>query len=141
MNTNVVLDSSHVPGRIRKVPIVGWPGLWHWGIEGWRRDVNGQPSMWHSPKGGEVRRTTYAEFSCGQPSEILWTPQTYEQQLSVLQRIKSIQGLPWNLTTANCEQVVRWAVEGKGRSEQLEVGLFAALCAGLVLYFSVGSKA
>jgi hypothetical protein len=139
MNTNVVLDSSHMPGRIRRVPIVGWPGIWHWGIEGWQRDVNGQPSMWHSPKGGDARSTSYAEFSCGQPSQILWTPQTHEQQLSVLQRIKSIEGLPWNLTTANCEQVVRWAVEGTARSEQLAVGVIAALFMGAVILAAAGS--
>jgi len=141
MNTNVVLDSTHVPGRIRRVPIIGWPGLWHWGIEGWQRDVNGQPRMWHSPKGGNVRCTVYAEFSCGQVSEILWAPETYEQQVSVLERIKSIRGLPWHLTAANCEQVVRWAVEGKPRSEQLEAGFLAGLFAAIVLVFAVKSKA
>ena len=137
-----ILDSSHVPGRIRRVPIAEWPGFWHWGIEGWRRDVNGQPTMWHSPKGGAVRCTTYEDFSRGQVSEILWTPETHEQQVSVLDRIKSIQGLPWHLTAANCEQVVRWAVDGKPRSEQLEhVGLFAGLVAGVLLLFAAGSKA
>ena len=139
MNANVVLDSSHVPGRIRRVRIVGWPGLWHWGIEGWHRDVNGQPRMWHSPKGGEVRSTSYAELSCGEPSEILWTPETYEQQVSVLERIRSLQGLPWNLTTANCEQVVRWALEGRARSKQLET-VFVSLLAGILL-LAIGSKA
>jgi hypothetical protein len=139
--TNARLDSSHVPGRIRRVPIVGWPGLWHWGIEGWRRDVNGQPMMWHSPKGGAVRCTSYAEFSGGQVSEILWTPQTYEQQDSVLQRIRSIEGLPWHLTTANCEQVVRWALEGTPRSEQLETGVLAGLVAGIAILIAVGSQA
>lgn len=140
MNTNIT-DFSHVPGRIRRVPIVGWPGLWHWGIEGWRRDVNGQPAMWHSPKGGAVRCTTYAEFSCGQPSEILWTPQTYDQQVSVLQRIKSIEGMPWHLTTANCEQVIRWAVEGTARSEQLESGFLAAMFAGIVILLASARRA
>jgi hypothetical protein len=137
---NVKLDSSHVPGRIRRIPIVSWPGLWHWGIEGWHRDMNGQPSMWHSPKGGFVRCTSFAEFSCGQPSEILWIPQSYEQQVSVLQRIRSVEGLAWNLTTANCEQVVRWAVEGAPRSEQLETGVLAGLVAGIAILLAVGSQ-
>ena len=138
---NITVDSSHVPGRIRRVPIPEWPGLWHWGIEGWQRDANGQPAMWHSPKGGAVNCTSYADFARGQVSEILWTPETYEQQASVLQRIKSIRGLPWHLTAANCEQVVRWAVEGKPRSEQLEVGFFAALGVALLFAFAVKSKA
>jgi hypothetical protein len=138
---NIILDSSHVPGRIRRVPIREWPGLWHWGIEGRQRDSNGQPTMWHSPKGGAVGCTPYVDFARSQVSEILWTPETYEQQVSVLERIKSIRGLPWNLTAANCEQVVRWAVQGTPRSVQLEVGLFAALGAGLFFLFAAGRKA
>src|SRR5205814_6105658 len=117
---SVILDSSHVPGRIRIIPIPEWPGFYHFGIEGWKRDINGQPTMWHSPKGKAVGCTPYAEFARGQVSEIIWTPETREQQESVLARIKSIQGLPWHLTRANCEQVVRWAVEGEARSRQLE---------------------
>ena len=138
---NFTLDVSHVPGRIRRVPIAEWPGLWHWGIEGWQRDANGQPSVWHSPKGEAVKCSAYVDFARGQVSEILWTPETYEQQVSVLERIKSIRGLPWHLTTANCEQVVRWAVEGKPRSEQLEVGFLAGLFAAIVLALAVKSKA
>jgi hypothetical protein len=133
--------SNHVPGRIRRVPIMVWPGFWHWGIEGWKLDQTGQPIMWHSIKGSAVRSTAYAEFSGGQLSEVLWTPSTYQHQVSVLARIRSIQGLPWNLTTANCEHVVRWAVQGNARSQQVEIAVVTGLFAGILILLATGSRA
>src|SRR5437016_5651979 len=123
---NIVLDSSHIPGRIRRVQSV-IPGVTHWGVEGWYRDTSGQPTMWHAQKGDVLRCTAYAEFSGNQPSEIVWTPETYPQRVSVIQRLQSIEGLRWNLATANCEQVVRWAVDGTAHSEQLAAGVAIAL--------------
>jgi hypothetical protein len=131
---------DHVPGRIRRIPIPEWPGLWHWGIEGWNRDINGQPTMWHSPKGGAVCCTSFAEFARGRVSEIRWTPQSLDQGASVIERIASIEGRPWSLTNANCEQVVRWAVEGRFRSEQLEKGLLLGLFATAGILIATARK-
>lgn len=130
---NTLLDLNHVPGRIRIIPIPEWPGFWHWGIEAWECDEYGEPMMWHSPKGGRVSCTTFAEFARGQASEFVWTPETPDQAISVLDRISSIEGMPWNLTKANCEQVVRWAVEGQARSKQLGNVLGGAFVAAGVL--------
>jgi len=73
---HVMLDVSHVPGRIRLVQSA-IPGVKHWGVDGWHRDANGQPTIWHAQKGDVLRCTSYAEFSAGQASGIMWTPQTY----------------------------------------------------------------
>ena len=127
---NIVLHTDHVPGRIRRVASTRFPGVMHWGVEDWWPDMNGQPRMWHAQKGDVLRCTSYAEFSSGQPSHIVWTPQTYAQRVSVIQRLQSIEGLPWNLSSANCEQVVRWAVEGRAYSDQLAVGVAIAFFAG-----------
>jgi hypothetical protein len=134
----VIPDTSHVPGRIRRVqsPILG---IWHWGVEGWERDVNNEPTIWHAQKNDVLRCTIHVGFSGGQPSEILWTPQTYEQQLSVIDRLQSIEGLPWNLATANCEQVVRWAVEGRAHSEQLTTGVAIVSVVGVVALLASGA--
>ena len=128
----VTLENRPVAGRIRKVRSTRFPGVWHWGIEDWMSDVYGQPRMWHAQKNDVLRSTSYAEFSFGQPSEIVWTPQTYVQQVSVIERLQSIEGLRWNLASANCEQVVRWAVEGKAYSEQLNAGVAIAALVGVV---------
>ena len=45
----------------------------------------------------------------------------------MIQRLESQQGLPWHLTKANCEMVVRWAVEDKAESKQLTIGLIVTL--------------
>jgi hypothetical protein len=102
-------------------------------VADWDFDEVGQRAMWHSQKRDVLRRTDYGYFSSGQPSQILWTPRSYEQQVWVIERLRSKEGLPWNLATANCEQVVRWAVEGTARSEQLGIGLLAAIAAGVLL--------
>jgi hypothetical protein len=141
LNIRSISPANHVPGRIRRVQIVGCPGIWHWAIEGWDLDLAGQPTMWHSMKGSAVCCTNYLGFSAGQLSEILWTPSTYQQQVSVLTRIRSIQGLPWNLTAANCEHVVRWAAEGNARSKQLEAGVAVGLFAGILILLASGSRA
>jgi hypothetical protein len=131
--TTVILSRSIIPASILRVPSVRFPGVMHWGVADWEFDQVGQRAMWHSQKGDSLRRTDYAYFSSGQPFHVLWTPQTYEQQVWVIERLRSKEGLPWNLATANCEQVVRWAVEGTARSEQLGVGLLAAIATGALI--------
>jgi hypothetical protein len=140
MKVDFVKDLDHMPGRIRRVPIPGWQGVWHWGIEGWTLDENGQPTIWHSTKGCTVCCTNYVSFSSGRQSEILWSPSTHHQQVIVLARIKTLKGLPWRLTTANCEHVVRWAVEGTARSKQLEVAMAAGLFVGILVLSTINSR-
>lgn len=125
-------DKTHVPGRIRRVRSTQLPIVWHWGIEGWMRDENDQPTMWHAQKNDVLRCTSYMEFSFGQSCEFVWTPQNYAQQASVIQRLESIKGLCWNLAAANCEQIVRWAVEGRAHSDQLVGGVAIAVIVGAV---------
>jgi hypothetical protein len=128
----VIEDGSHVPGRVRSVPSTRLLGVRHWGVEGWDRDASGQPTIWHAQKNDVLRCTNYAEFSGGQPSKIEASPVNYAQQISVIQRLQSIEGLRWNLATANCEQIVRWAYEGKAHSEQLAAGVAVAVFAGVM---------
>jgi hypothetical protein len=136
-----ILDYGHIPGRIRRVPSTRFPGVQHWGVEGWSRDMSAQPTIWHAQKNDVLRCTSYSEFSFGQPSEIIWTPQSYAQQVSVIQRLGSIEGLPWNLASANCEQIVRWAVEGEARSDQLAFGAVVALSAIALALIATGRRA
>jgi hypothetical protein len=131
--TQIIPSSSILPGSILRVSSLRFPGVKHWGVADWDFDAVGQRAMWHSQKGDVLRLSDYAYFSSGQPAEILWAPETHDQQVWVIERLRSKEGLPWNLATANCEQVVRWAVEGTARSEQLGVGILAAISLGIVL--------
>jgi hypothetical protein len=94
--------------------------------------------VWHSQKSDTLRCTEYGEFCAGQVCEILWVPANRQQARRVIERLKSKEGLPWHLTQANCEMVVRWAVEDKPRSQQLEVGALAVLTTviGILIYSS-----
>ena len=86
-----------------------------------------------------LRCTSYLEFSSGQPSKIEASPESFAQQSFVIQRLQNIEGLRWDLTTANCEQVVRWAYEGKARSEQLTNGVAILLLVGLFRVLALAS--
>ena len=99
----------------------------HWGVVGYGRDAQGCPRVWHSQKSDTLRCTDFEEFSFGQPCEILWVAENAQQAHGVIARLKSKEGLRWHLTQANCEMVVRWAVEGKAVSHQLGVGTLAAV--------------
>jgi len=135
----ITMDHTHVPGRIRRVRSINFPLVMHWGIEGMDRDSNGQPTMWHAQKNDVLRCTSYIEFSAGQPSEIVWTPEAYMQGLQIIRRLQSIEGTKWTLVQANCEQIVRWAVEGRAHSDQLAVGVLAAIAVTAVLVIGSGS--
>jgi hypothetical protein len=135
----IINDGSHVPGRIRSVPSTRMPGVRHWGVEGWDRDANGHPTIWHAQKNDVLRCTSYVEFTSGQPSKIEASPESFTQQSSVIQRLQNIEGLRWDLTTANCEQVVRWAYEGKAHSEQLTNGVAILLFVGLLRLLALAS--
>ena len=134
-----VPSENLVPGSILRVASLRFPGVKHWGVVDWEFDENWQRKMWHSQKADVLRPTNFAYFSSGLPVEILWIPRNYEQQAWVIERLRSKEGLPWQLATANCEQVVRWAVEGTARSEQLTVGIWAALLAGALIFVATGS--
>lgn len=128
-------SNRFLPGTILTVRSTRFPAIKHWGVVDWQLDENGQPGMWHSQKADVLRCTDYLYFSSGQPCEVLWVPKTREQQNYIIERLRSKTGLSWNLAGANCEQVVRWALEGRPRSQQLEVGFaitLIALFVGLV---------
>ena len=129
----VWFDGSHIPGRIWVVQSPHFPYAWHWGIEDWNLDSSGRPMMWHAQKNDIMRCTTNAEFFDGLLGEIKWTPASREQAAWVIERLQSIEGTPWNLVTANCEQMIRWAVEGRAHSEQLAVAVVASLVGALAL--------
>jgi hypothetical protein len=129
------VSNRFLPGTILTVRSTRFPAIKHWGVVDWQLDDSGQPGMWHSQKSDVLRCTDYTYFSSGEPCEVLWVPQSREQQTYIIERLRSKAGLPWHLATANCEQVVRWALEGKPRSGQLEVGFMLtvfALGVGLV---------
>lgn len=112
-----------VPGTVLRVHSTLFPGVMHWGVVGYGWDSKGHPRVWHSQKSDALRCTDFEEFSGGQPCEYLWVPANPQQAHRVINRLQSQEGLPWHLTKANCEIVIRWAVEDKPVSHQLAVGV------------------
>lgn len=117
------------PGTVVKVRSTRFPAIMHWGVVGYGHDRHGYPVVWHSQKSDTLRCTDWWAFSAGQSCEVerFVTPQ---QAQLIIQRLRSRQGLHWHLTAANCEMIVRWAVENNFVSYQLNFGVLALLAAG-----------
>jgi hypothetical protein len=138
MNVNEVLIEDLMPGTVLRVRSLQLPMVMHWGVVGYGRDDQGYPVVWHSQKSDTLRCTPFEEFSAGQSCEILWVPDDDEQAHRVIQRLESEEGLRWHLTQANCEMVVRWAVEGRAVSDQLGAGLVGVL--GIVVVVALAAR-
>ena len=126
------------PGTVLRVRSLQFPLVMHWGVVGYGRDSQGHPRVWHSQKSDVVRCTDFEEFSAVQSCEILWVPANPGETHRVIQRLQSKEGLPWHLTQANCEMVVRWAVENNAVSHQLGFGALAVI--GIVAVFAIASS-
>lgn len=126
---NEVRVENLVPGTVLRIRSTRFPAVMHWGVVGYGRDINSYPRVWHSQKSDTLRCTDFLEFSAGQTCQIVWVPANAWQVSNVIARLQSKEGLPWHLTQANCEMVVRWAVEDKAVSGQLAVGAVLAVLA------------
>lgn len=135
---NEVPIESLKPGTVLRVRSVQFPVVMHWGVVGYGGDAQGCPRVWHSQKSDTLRCTEFEKFSAGQSCEILWVPENAQLAHRVIERLKSKEGLRWHLTQANCEMVVRWAVEGKAVSHQLGFGTLAVL--GIVVVVAIAAS-
>jgi hypothetical protein len=129
---------SLVPGTVLKVQSTRFSAVMHWGVVGYGKDISGYPLIWHSQKSDTLRCTEFLEFSAGQVCEIVWVPVNAWQASNVITRLQSKEGLPWHLTKANCEMVVRWAVEDRAVSDQLAVGSLAVVAVVVLAALSAG---
>jgi hypothetical protein len=125
------VPGQFVPGSIARFKSKRYGHLLHhWGVIDWPDVFSGEERAIHSEKGSVVKTASLFDFAEGEALEILWVPESAEQQASMLQRMHSLEGKPYDLFLANCEQVVRWALTGESVSEQLRV---AGVVAGLGL--------
>lgn len=137
--TPVIPARNLRPGTVLRVRSIRFPAVMHWGVIGYGTDLNGDPMVWHSQKSDCLRCTDFLCFSAGQNCEIVWVPANRQQAHNVIQRLQSKEGLPWHLTQANCEMVVRWAVEDKPVSYQVGFGL-AAIAVGVVAVMAMSGE-
>jgi hypothetical protein len=134
---NEVPITSLRPGTVLTVRSTRFPLILHWGVVGYGRDPQGCPRVWHSQKSDTLRCTDFEFFSGGQQCNIERVLDR-QQASRAISRLQSKEGLPWHLTQANCEMVVRWAVEDNPVSKQLGVGVLAvfATVVGILIYSS-----
>jgi hypothetical protein len=123
--------AKHIPGTILKARSTRFPMVEHYGGVDWQVDAAGHPLVWHAQKDDVFRRTNFWRFSSGQPVEIVWVPPTHKQGILVINRFRALEGTPWRLS-ANCEHQIRWAVEGKAYSTQVNGALMGTLSLALL---------
>jgi hypothetical protein len=133
-------QDSYLPGTILKVRSTRFPAIDHYGGVDWYLDDAGRPAIWHAPKNDVFRCTAYAEFSSSEIPEVVWIPRSYEQQVAATERFKALEGTPWNLFRTNCEQQIRWAIEGTPYSTQLGAGILIAALGTILLLPSPQEK-
>jgi hypothetical protein len=125
---------NYLPGTILKINSTRFPGVGHYGGVDWSLDETGRPMIWHAQKHDVFRRTNFADFTSSEIPEVVRTPQCYEQQVVAIERFRLLEGTPWTLFQTNCEQQIRWAVEGEAHSTQLNAGLLIASLGAALLW-------
>jgi hypothetical protein len=76
-----------------------------------------------------VARARLDDVIGGKHVTMRWMPSTREDGESAILRMQSLVGRRYDLVEANCEHVIRWAVTGEWKSEQVEtvqIGLVIA---------------
>jgi Lecithin retinol acyltransferase len=83
----------------------------------------------HNMPGIGVARAPLDDVINGKRVTVRWTPPTHEDGKSAILRMQSLVGGRYDLIEANCEHIIRWAVTGEWKSEQVatvQVGLVIA---------------
>lgn len=86
----------------------------------------------HNMPGIGVARTPLDDAISGKPVQVWWSPPTREAGEAAVLRMQSVIGYSYDLIQANCEHVVRWAVTGEWKSEQVSAVQIGLLIAGAV---------
>jgi lecithin:retinol acyltransferase len=120
-----------VPGSVIKAKSL-WPFPDHLGIVGWPL-ADGTITVIDSTEVG-VSLRTMRQFALGRAVELLWVPQTANQQSAVLDRALSQIGHPYDLFRANCEHFVHWVIKGEVKSRQLKRYVASLALVGLGAY-------
>lgn len=126
----------YLPAMILKVRSTRFPGFVdHYGGVDWELDETGRPMIWHAQQNDVFRRTSFLDFCSSGTPEVVWDPQHYGQRVAAIERFKALEGTPWRLLRTNCEQQIRWAVEGRAYSTQLNNALLVGVSlAGILLF-------
>lgn len=107
--------------RVPKFPV------WHYGVitraDHWAIEVTHA-----SPRIGYAATTSWVDFAEGQSAEVVVRP---SDPWSVVERARSWVGEPYRLFTSNCEHLVNYALDGRPRSGQVAVGVFALLAVAM----------
>ncbi|MFZ0519978.1 MAG: hypothetical protein WAL95_03080 [Candidatus Acidiferrales bacterium] len=86
----------------------------------------------HNMPGIGVARALLDDVIGGKPVRAWWMPPTREAGEAAILRLRSLIGHPYHITEANCEHVIRWAVTGVWKSEQVSAVQIGLLIAGAV---------
>jgi len=86
----------------------------------------------HNMPGIGVARAPLEHIIRGKHVQAYWIPQTFQDGEAAILRMQSLLGYPYDLIEANCEHVIRWAMTGQWKSNQVSMVRAGLLAAGAV---------
>jgi len=86
----------------------------------------------HNLPGIGVARSPLDGVIQGKRVTILWNPPSPESGEAAILRMQSLIGRRYDIVESNCEHVIRWAVTGEWKSEQVSAVKAGLLLAGAV---------
>ena len=126
-------DRRWMPGTVLMIPS-DVPPFFHFVMVEFIDFHTGVEWAIHNMPGIGVARAPLDDVIGGKRLRVWWSPRTAEEGEAAVMRMQSLIGYPYDLIEANCEHVIRWAVTGEWRSEQVSVVKAGVLVAGAVAF-------
>jgi hypothetical protein len=129
--TQFMEDRRWISGTVLAIPS-DVPPFVHFVMVEWTDLLSGVEMAIHNMPGIGVARAPLDSVITGKSATTRWTPRTPGEGAAAIHRMQSLIGHPYDLIEANCEHVIRWAVTGEWKSEQVSFIRTGLLVAGAV---------
>ena len=124
-------DRRWMPGTVLAIPS-DVPFIFHFVMVEFIDFLTGVEWAIHSMPGVGVTRVPLDDLIAGKTANVSSTPNTAEEGEEAVLQMQRLIGHPYDLIEANCEHVIRWAVTGEWKSDQLSMVKVGLLAAGAV---------
>jgi hypothetical protein len=127
----VVQKVGLVTGTVQAIPS-DVPPFVHFVMVEWTDFHSGVEMAIHYTPVVGVACVALDDVITGKLVTVRWTPRTQDEAEAAIHRMQSPIGHPYDLIEANCEHVIRWAVTGEWKSDQVAFIRAGLLVAGAV---------
>jgi hypothetical protein len=93
---------------------------------------NSEQMAIHSMPGTGVTKASFGDLIAGKAVKVYSRPRSHQDGSMAVLRMQSLIGHSYDLIESNCEHVIRWAITGEWRSDQVSVVRTGLVFAGAV---------